>query len=103
MFKVSVMYPNQAGGKFDFDYYRKTHMKLVKEAMAPFGLVRTEVEKGMSGSAGQPAPYVCIGHLYFDKVEGYDKAIQATGAKLRADIPNYTNIQPVRQVGELIE
>jgi len=103
MFKVSVMYPNQAGSKFDFDYYHKTHMKLVREAMAPFGLVRTEVEKGLSGSAGQPAPYLCIGHLYFDNVDGYDKAIQAAGAKLRADIPNYTNIQPVRQAGELIE
>ena len=103
MFKVSVMYPNQAGGKFDFAYYHKAHMKLVHEAMTPFGLVRTEVEKGMSGSAGQPAPYVCIGHLYFDNAEGYEKAIQAAGAKLRADMPNYTNIQPVRQAGELIE
>jgi len=103
MFKVSVMYPNKEGAKFDLDYYRKTHMRLVREAMAPFGLVRTEVEKGIGDGAGKPAPYVCVGHLYFEKPDGYEKAIQAAGAKLRADIPNYTNIQPVRQVGELVE
>jgi uncharacterized protein (TIGR02118 family) len=103
MFKVSVMYPSQSDGKFDFDYYRETHMKLVEEAMKPFGLKRTEVEKGMPLSDGKPPLYVCVGHLYFDRADGYDRAIQAAGAKLRADIPNYTNIRPVRQLGEMLD
>ena len=33
MIKVSVMYPNQPGARFDHDYYRATHMPLVKERM----------------------------------------------------------------------
>ena len=31
MIKVSVMYPNTPGGRFDHDYYRDKHMPLVKE------------------------------------------------------------------------
>ena len=33
MFKVSVMYPNENGAQFDFDYYRATHIKMAEEAM----------------------------------------------------------------------
>jgi uncharacterized protein (TIGR02118 family) len=103
MYKVSVMYPFKEGARFDMDYYRTRHMKMVEEAMRPFGLVRIAVEKGLSGGAGKPAPYICIGHLYFETQDGYDRAIQANGAKLRADIPNYTDIQPIRQISELYE
>ena len=30
MIKVSVMYPNSAGAKFDIDYYVNSHMPMVK-------------------------------------------------------------------------
>ena len=103
MFLVSVMYPHKEGAKFDMDYYRKTHMKMVREAMKPFGLVKTAVEKGLPTGSGKPSPYVCIGLLYFDRRDGYDKSIEAHGTKLRADLPNYTDITPVRQVSELFE
>jgi hypothetical protein len=52
MFKVSVMYPNPEGARFDIDCYRTQHMKLVRKHMRPFGLVRTEVLKGISGTGG---------------------------------------------------
>jgi hypothetical protein len=35
MFKVSVMYPNQPGARFDIDYYRTTHMELVDQYLNP--------------------------------------------------------------------
>jgi len=73
MFKVSVMYPNQEGARFDIEYYRTKHMDLVIRHLKPFGLVRTEVLKGISGGGGQPAPYVCIGSLYFETADGYEK------------------------------
>jgi uncharacterized protein (TIGR02118 family) len=102
MFKVSVMYPNQEGARFDIDYYRTQHMELVRKHMRPFGLVRTEVLKGISGTGGQPAPFVCIGNLYFETVDGYEKGIEASAGSLRSDIPNFTNVTPVRQVSEII-
>lgn len=102
MFKVSVMYPNQAGARFDIDYYRTRHMQLVRTHMQPHGLVRTEVLKGVSGTAGQPAPYICIGNLYFETADGYEKGIAASAGALRADIPNFTDVSPVRQISEIL-
>ncbi len=102
MFKVSVMYPNQEGARFDIQYYRTKHMELVQKHMKPFGLVRTEVLKGISGTAGQPAPYICIGNLYFETADGYEKAIAASAGALRADIPGFTDVTPVRQISEIV-
>jgi uncharacterized protein (TIGR02118 family) len=102
MFKVSVMYPNREGARFDIDYYRTKHMELVIRHLKPFGLVRTEVLKGLSGGAGQPAPYLCIGSLYFETAEGYEKGVAASGGAVRADIHNFTDITPVRQISEVL-
>ena len=103
MFRVSVMYPNQEGVRFDVDYYRTTHMKLVRSLLKPFGLIKTEVDRGLSGGGNLPAPYVCIGHLYFDSADGYDRGVAATGKEIRGDIPNFTNATPVRQISEVFE
>ena len=102
MYRINVMYPAADGARFDMDYYRNTHMKLVEEKLKPFGLIRTGVDKGVSGSAGQPAPYVCVGHLYFENAEGYEKGIAEVGSVLRNDITNYTDITPVRQFSEIL-
>lgn len=103
MFKVSVMYPNEDGVKFDFDYYRTTHMNLVKETFKGCGLQRTSVEKGVSGGAGAKPPYVCVGVLYFDRADGYDQGVKAAGTKLRDDIPNFTNVTPTRLISEVLD
>jgi uncharacterized protein (TIGR02118 family) len=102
MFKVSVMYPNKEGVRFDIDYYRTKHMDLVRKHMQPYGLIRTEVLRGISGNAGQPAPYVCIGNLYFKTADGYEKGIAASAGALRADIPSFTDATPVRQISEIL-
>jgi len=79
MFRVSVMYPNQEGVKFDIFYYRTKHMELVKNLLKPFGLIKTEVDRGVSGGGNLSAPYVCVGHLYFDSRDGYDGEWPRTG------------------------
>lgn len=57
MIKVSVMYPNKPGCRFDHGYYRDKHMPLVKERMGSACLFYT-VDKGLSGrTPGEPAPY----------------------------------------------
>ena len=33
MIKVSILYPNQAGCKFDMAYYQSSHMPMVKEKL----------------------------------------------------------------------
>ena len=103
MFKVSVMYPNEEGAEFDYEYYKSAHMKLVEEHLKPFGVIKTEVDKGVSGGGDEPAPYICIGHLYFENRDGYDKGIAEKGEILRGDIPNFTNVTPIRQISEVLD
>jgi uncharacterized protein (TIGR02118 family) len=95
------MYPNQDGATFDHDYYSTTHMDMVEKHLKPFGLIKTEVDKGCSGGGDLPAPYTCVGYLYFDSIDGYDKGIAECGSVLRGDIPNFTNVTPTRQISEI--
>jgi uncharacterized protein (TIGR02118 family) len=103
MYRVSIMYPNQKDIRFDINYYKTTHMDLVKKHLQPFGLIKAEVEAGISGGGGQPAPYVCIGNLYFDSPDGYDRGIAEVGAILRGDIANFTDTTPIRQISEILD
>jgi uncharacterized protein (TIGR02118 family) len=99
MVRVTVLYPNEAGKKFDHDYYVNKHMKLVRDRLGAFGLVRTEVDRG---APGHPAPFVALGHVYFNRAEDFQKGMGHHGVEIMADIPNYTNIQPQIQISEII-
>jgi uncharacterized protein (TIGR02118 family) len=102
MVRISVLYANEPGKKFDLDYYINKHMKLVRDRLTASGLVRTEVDKGMAGGApGAPAPFVAIGHVYFNALDGFQKGMAQHGQEIMADIPNYTNIPPQIQISEI--
>ena len=51
----------------------------------------------------QAAPYICIGNLYFDLMDGYDRGIVEAGPILRGDIPKFTNVTPIRQISEILD
>jgi uncharacterized protein (TIGR02118 family) len=102
MIRVSVMYPNE--GDFDMDYYMNTHIPLVHKLLDSFGLVRTEVDKGIgTAKPGAPAPYVTVAHLIFDSLENMQKGLQAHDPDLAADVPNFTKIKPQFQISEMME
>jgi len=96
MIRVSVLYPQ--GGKFNFDYYVKTHMKLVHKLLDPFGLVKTEVDRSVGGDT----PFIAVGHLIFNTIEEMQKGLQAHDPELAADLVNFTDVKPQFQVSEII-
>ena len=103
MVRISVMYAGGEGKTFDHDYYAGKHMQLVRDRWGSMGLVRTEVDRGLSGGApGSKAPYVAVGHVYFTSLEAFQKASAAHGKELFADVPNFTNIAPQVQIAEVI-
>ena len=76
-FKVSVLYPNAEGKHFDVDYYRDSHMVLVKKLLKPYGLLGTGIEKGLAGiDPNQPVPFLCIGSMVYSSVEDFQKAFE---------------------------
>ncbi len=97
------MYPNTPNRKFDLDYYARKHMDLVASRLKPMGLQRLEVDKGIAtATPGDPAPFVAMGHLYFNSLDEFQRAFSAHAAEIMADIPNYTDIEPQFQISEVI-
>jgi uncharacterized protein (TIGR02118 family) len=102
MIKVSVMYPNKPGCRFNHGYYKDKHMPLVKERMGSACLFYT-VDKGLAGrTPGEPAPYVAMCHIYADSVESFQAAFGPYAEEIRADISNYTDISPELQLSEVV-
>ena len=103
MIRVSVLYPNKSGARFDHHYYSTTHVQLIKEKLGPAGLVRVEIDRGVGGaSEGAPAPYTAVGHLLFDSLDAFGSAMATHGEALAADIPNYTDLEPSVQISEIL-
>lgn len=102
MIKVSVMYPNTPGARFDHDYYRDTHMPLVKARLGDACLYYT-VDKGISGGApDKPAPYIAMCHIFSESLQAFQAAIAPHAEEIAADIANYTDLSPVRQISEVV-
>src|ERR1700720_4672527 len=65
LIKVSLLYPNTEGCKFDMNYYLNQHMPMVQQKLGP-ACKRMAVEEGIAGGApGAPATYVAMGHRDF--------------------------------------
>ena len=103
MLKVTVLYPNEEGKKFDHGYWTTTHLNLVQSLLGPMGLVNGEMEKGVSGTdPNAPAPFVAVAHLYFNTVEEVHAAFTNHARAIMGDIPNYTDITPMFQLTETL-
>jgi uncharacterized protein (TIGR02118 family) len=101
MIKVSVLYPNQGGGRFDISYYCNKHIPLVRKLLSP-ALKSVAVEQGIAGQApGSSAPYLAMGHLLFESVEEFQRSFSPHAQTIMSDIPNYTNTQPIIQISEV--
>jgi uncharacterized protein (TIGR02118 family) len=102
MIKVSVMYPNTPGARFDHVYYRDKHMPLVKARMGNACKSYT-VDKGIAGGAPDaPATYVGMCHIFCDSVEAFQAGFGPHAKEIMGDIPNYTDLSPVIQISEVV-
>ena len=102
MIKGSVLYPSGDGKTFDMDYYCNKHMPMVAGLMGDV-LKGAAVEKGLAGgSPDSPAPYAAVGNLYFDSVEAFQTAFGTHMDAIMADASNYTNIEPIMLISEVM-
>jgi uncharacterized protein (TIGR02118 family) len=71
MIKVSALYPNTAGSKFDMPYYLDKHIPMVRQKLGS-AFRGVSVEKGLGGGQpGSPPAYLAMGHLLFDSIEAF--------------------------------
>ena len=100
--KVSLLYPDGEGKTFDMDYYCNKHIPLVAKLLGDT-VIGASVEKGLAGGApGSTATYQAMGNLYFESVEAFQSSFGPNANQIMEDIPNYTNIEPVIQISEVM-
>jgi uncharacterized protein (TIGR02118 family) len=103
MVKVSVFYKNAAGAKFNADYFLSVHMPLAVRLLAA-GIKSATAEIGTRGTAdGDAPPFAAIANFTSESADDFMNAFMEVGARLQADIPNYTDIEPLIQVSNLTE
>lgn len=102
MLKVSVYYPRSAHADFDFEYYCHKHVPMVLGWLGA-ACKSIQVEKGIGG--GNPcseAPNIAVTQMMFESMESFQAVFAVHSANIFADTPNYTNIAPQIQFGELL-
>lgn len=100
MVKISILYPNMAGCRFDMDYYLNTHMPMsIERLSAAEGFVSVTVEEGIGGpEPGSVPAYVAMCDYTFQSLDAFMAAFLPHAELLQGDIPNYTDIAPVIQI-----
>jgi uncharacterized protein (TIGR02118 family) len=100
--KISVMYANKPGARFDHDYYKDSHMPFVQARMGESCKSYT-VDRGLAGGGpGEAAAYIGMCHIYCDSIEDFQAGFGPHAQEIMADIPNYTDIAPIVQISEVV-
>jgi uncharacterized protein (TIGR02118 family) len=102
MILVSVMYSGGEGATFDEAYYLQEHIPLVKERWTGMGLHEVRLVKGVATPDGSTPPYRVMALLTFGSMQEFQNAAQSHGPEIFADIPRFTNVQPVVQINEAL-
>jgi uncharacterized protein (TIGR02118 family) len=102
MIKVSVMYSNKPGVRFDHDYYRTKHLPLIKSRMGA-ALNYYTIDKGLADRDGRPpGAYVAMCHLLCDSVDKFQSSFGPHAQEIDGDIRNFTNVTPIIQISEVV-
>src|SRR4051812_13930353 len=103
MVKISILYPNGEGRRFDMEYYLNKHMPQSIELLSAHpGYRGVSVERGLGGGTPDtPPPYVAMCHYLFDTAESFIAAFVPNAPVLQGDMPNYTDIETVIQFSEV--
>ncbi|WP_394846417.1 EthD family reductase [Pendulispora brunnea] len=100
MIRVSVIYPAGEGKVFDLAYYTNEHMPLAGKLLKP---IRYEIDDGLTGATPDSSPpYLAASYLYFETADDFHEAAKLHLEQLVADIPNYTNSEPVIQISKVV-
>jgi uncharacterized protein (TIGR02118 family) len=103
MLRVSALYANRVDARFDFEYYRSHHFPMVLELLRPFSALRFEIDRGINLQDGSAPPFVAVGHLIVENAAGLALGLATHGARMAADVNNFTNLSAQLQVSEIIQ
>ncbi len=95
MYCASVAYPIKSSGVFDYDYFAKKHAPMFARLLGD-NCVRFEVHKSLA-TPGAPVPTIIASAYFWVKSgEDFGATLEQHGEEIYADIPKFTDIEPVR-------
>lgn len=99
---MNVMYPKTSDSTFNMDYYLNNHLPMVGGLLKDITL-GTELVKGIGSVApGSDPAYMVVFSLYCESAEAFREAFATHAATIAADFQNYTNVEPVIQINEVL-
>jgi uncharacterized protein (TIGR02118 family) len=100
MVKIGSFYPNVAGKTFDMKYYCEKFVPFLRELFGD-ALKGVVVDHGVYGGEPDAGPFfIAMGQFYFDTQEEAIASYFANLDKIKAERPNFTDIEPVIQISE---
>ncbi len=93
MHVMTILYPKTDDSTFDMDYYTSTHMPMIAEALG-------DDCHGWGAVAVAGDDYEAMGWVMVTSPEALNESMAEHGAKIVADVANYTNVQPTTLLGE---
>ncbi len=102
--KINVLNPNRKNTQFDIGYYLEKHVPLsIKLLSVHPGYRGYSVERGINGLVpGEDTAYAVICRFLFDSIESFNAALAPHAAVLQGDVPNFSHIQPIFLVSEVL-
>jgi len=91
MYSLTVSYPKTENDHFDFDYYENSHLALVKDKFASFGLHHIILKTNVGSKPGGEDQYFASVDLVFDSIDSLNAALASAGKEINADVVNYTS------------
>jgi uncharacterized protein (TIGR02118 family) len=101
MYCVSIAYPQTAGACFDFSYYLEQHIPMVTGLLGD-NCLKSQARKGITAPDGSPAAFVCLATIWISSVDEFQATLAQHGASIIGDIANFTDIQPLLQIDEVL-
>jgi uncharacterized protein (TIGR02118 family) len=102
MIRISAVYPNAEGSRFDVADYIGRHEPFARKLLAPFGLLEIRSTTGVANLDGSPPAFLAISELVFASRADFDTAMASCGEAIFADVPNYTSVTPILQISAMV-
>jgi uncharacterized protein (TIGR02118 family) len=103
LIRVTAIYLNAEGARFDHEYYRRVHLPLTEKLMRPLGLLWVEGDRPLPRPDGTRSSLIAQTHAYFATIESGQAAVSAAIRELAADVPNYSSVTPSLEFHEVFK
>jgi len=98
---MTILYPAGEGIQFDADYYRDHHLPTIMRLYGS-AISRFELRKVTPAPAGmEPVPYSAAINIWIADMNAFAAGNARHGPTLVADVPHFTNSQPIIQYDKL--